>query len=327
MTPADPIYHLPTYRLDHVEEFEPTIGAEQIYWMPIGDGMTLQFLVNIPQDSPREEVRVGLHSAKSKKVGRGHYFTPLQKMRSAEAPFILFSDPTLTIRPAHRLAWFIGTPDVNPDHWMEAVIRKVLAATNRHYTVFDGSSSGGFVAMRLASRFANGIAIPRIPQTDILRYQFVNEIKNALSAGWQDVPYADLTSRFAHRFRVIDLYTDQRWNRGNLISYVHNVGDVEHTESMLTPMLTELGMEPDGFLGLNGRLTVSRPYGGMGHVAVPNEFWGPQTAYDVGRLLKSKPLPSNAPQEPMFVEPGDFRRSAEVEHLRAHHVASHTFKG
>lgn len=295
--------------------------------MPIGDGMTLQFLVNMAPGSTRQEVRVGLHSAKSRKIRRGHFFTPLQKMRSAGAPFVLFHDPTLTIRPQHPLAWFIGTPRINPDPIMESVIRVLMTATGRRYTVFDGSSSGGFVAMRLASRFSHSIAIPRIPQTDILRYQFVGEIRNALSAGWEDVPYEELIGRYANRFRVIDLYTDPRWNRGNLISYVHNVGDVEHTESMLTPMLAELGLSPDGFLGMDGRLTVSRPYGGMGHVAVPNEFWGPQTSYDVGRLIKAKPVGDLVAAEPMFVEPDSFVRSPEVEAIRAKNLAKHTYKG
>lgn len=328
MTPSDPSYHLPTYRVEDIGDFTPSADdPERIYWMSIGDGMTLQFLVNMAPGSDRQEIRVGLHSAKSRKIRPGHFFSPLQKMRSAGAPFVLFHDPTLTIRPRHLLAWFIGTPRVNPDPIMEAVVRTVMAVTGKHYTVFDGSSSGGFVAMRLASRFSHGIAIPRIPQTDVLRYQFVGEIKNALSAGWQDVPYEDLIGRYANRFRVIDLYTDPRWNRGNLISYVHNVGDVEHTESMLTPMLAELGLGPDGFLGLDGRLTVSRPYGGMGHVPVPIELWAPQTAHDVARLIKAKPIRLDTPAEAPFVEPEGFIRSPEVERLRAAQVARHTFRG
>lgn len=65
LTNDDPFYHVPVVELSGLDDFRPDRDLpEQIYTLDIGDGMTLAFLAKIPEDTARDEIRVGLHSAK-----------------------------------------------------------------------------------------------------------------------------------------------------------------------------------------------------------------------------------------------------------------------
>lgn len=323
ITNDDPFYHVPVIQLSGLDDFTPDRGdPEQIYTLEIGDGMTLSFLANIPANTAKDEIRVGLHSAKGNQISDGHYFAPLDIVRRSGAAYVLFADPTLTLRPTNRLSWFVGTPGVNPDEWMEAVIRKLMDSSGARYVIFDGSSSGGFVAMRLSTRFGNSVAIPRIPQTDVFRYQFQNQVMDTLDAAWKGMSYGDIMEGYAHRFRLIDLYTDPAWSRGNLISYIHNAGDTIHTTDHLNPLLAELGAGTDAYLAMDDRLAVSRPFVGMGHIGIPAPYWALDAEIAFNRLKAMKPLDTYEPEK-MFVEPDGFNRDAATETVRNAAVAHH----
>lgn len=321
----DPFYKVPIFQLESLDEFQPTdIDEERIYHLPIGDGMTLSFLTK-PVPSEGGAVRVGLPSAKMASTPDSHFFQPVNILRNSKAAYVAFADPTLTLNPSNRLSWFVGTPDVDPDDWMEAVIRKVVAVSGASYVLTEGSSAGGFVSLRLATRFANAIAVPRIAQTDLFRYSLTRPLVETLNTAWTGYSYNDIMTEFPHRFRVADLYTDSAWSRGNLVYYVHNAGDVEHTLNHLSPFLDELGVGPEAVKALSGRVVISRPYAGDGHVGVPSHYWPGDDALALSILKAARPLDSEAPQdEPSFVKPAEVPNAKTDSAARARTLSWHT---
>ncbi|WP_162943618.1 hypothetical protein [Arthrobacter celericrescens] len=320
----DEFYGVPVVHLESIDGFKPTTADdERIYTLAIGDGMTLSFLVN-SQKSVRGELRAGFHAAKGPSTPDGRYFAPVAISRNSRSPFVLFSDPTLTLAPANRLSWYLGTPAVDPDDWMEAIVRKVMAASGARYLVLEGSSAGGFVAMRMGARFANSVAVPRIPQTDVFRYSIRTPILETLRAAWPGLSYDEIMADFSHRFRIADRYTDPRWNRGNLISYVHNAGDTWHTVEHLEPFLAELGESSGAFLALDGRVSISRPYVGDGHIGIPSMCWPGDAEIALARLKSLRPLEGLPDgEEEMFAPPSGMERSELAGSARQDSVSKH----
>ncbi|WP_426298270.1 hypothetical protein [Arthrobacter sp. R-11] len=326
MEERDEFYGVPVVPLDSIDDFNPTTADdERIYTLAIGDGMTLSFLVNC-QKSLRSEMRAGFHAAKGPSTPDGRYFAPVAISRNSRSPFVLFADPTLTLAPANRLSWYLGTPAVDPDDWMEAIIRKVMAASGARYLVLEGSSAGGFVAMRMGARFRNSVAVPRIPQTDVFRYSIRTPILETLRAAWPGMSYEEIMADFSHRFRIADRYTDPRWNRGNLISYVHNAGDTWHTVEHLEPFLAELGESSGAFVALDGRVTISRPYVGDGHIGIPSMCWPGDAEIALARLKSLRPVETESPEEEveeMFTPPSGMNRSDLAGKARQDSVSKH----
>ncbi|TVU62359.1 hypothetical protein FQP90_11995 [Paenarthrobacter nitroguajacolicus] len=320
----DPFYKVPMFQLESLAEFQPAANDEErIYHVSIGDGMTLSFLTR-PVPSEGGAVRVGLHSAKMASTPDDHFFQPVNVLRNSKAAYVAFADPTLTLNPSNRLSWFVGTPRVDPDDWMEAVIRKVLAASAADYVLAEGSSAGGFVSLRLATRFANAIAVPRIAQTDLFRYSLTRPLVETLNTAWSGYSYNDIMAEFPQRFRVADLYTDTAWNRGNLVYYVHNAGDAEHTLNHLSPFLDELGVGSESVKALFNRVVVSRPYTGDGHVGIPSHYWPGDDALALSILKTAKPLGAARPEEQAFVKPETTPNTMIDSAARARTVSWHT---
>ena len=320
----DPFYKVPIIQLDSLAEFQPAAtDPERIYHLPIGDGMTLTFLTK-PVPTEVGAVKVGLHSAKMASSPDGYFFQPVTVLRNSRFPYVAFADPTLTINPANRLSWFVGTPAVDPDDWMEAVTRKVMAASGARYVLVEGSSAGGFVSLRLATRFANAIAVPRIAQTDLFRYSITRPVKETLNTAWSGYSYSDVMAEFPHRFRVADLYTDPAWNRGNLVYYVHNAGDVEHTTNHLSPFLDELGEGPHAIKALDGRVVISRPYAGDGHVGIPSMSWPVDDEMALITLKAARPLDDIGQEEQAFIKPAGIPNAKIDSAARARTISWHT---
>ncbi len=318
---VDGFYKVPVIALTSLGDFQPTVtDPERIYTVPIGDGMILAFLVN-PRRAPAGDLRVGFHAAKGAGQTKGYRFAPLSICRASGSPFVLFADPTLTLAPYNVLSWYVGTADVDPDDAMETIIRRLMVASAAPYVLFEGSSGGGFVSMRLSARFSNSVAVPRIPQTDIFRYAATAPITQTLKTAWNGLTHAEILENYAHRFRIADLYTDPGWNRGNLITYVHNTGDVRHTQDHLTPFLQELGLRSTAYAAMNYRIIIQRIYVGKGHIGIPSDFWPAEANLALARLKKLKP--DAEADEPMFVKPLEFSRKPETEEKRAEFIALH----
>lgn len=206
----------------------------------IGDGMELGFMAGM-SSSGSDVLRVGFHAAKSPRYPRSHMFSPVNIARESGDSYILFSDPTLTLSDTTVLSWYLGTPDVNPDDAMEFFVRRMMQATGAKYLVVEGSSAGGFTAMRFGSRFKFSVAVPKIPQTDLFRYREGPIANTMRAAGWTSLGYERVMAEHSQRFRIADIYNDRNWNRGNLVQYVQNTGDSEHLRDHLIPLLAESG--------------------------------------------------------------------------------------
>lgn len=314
-------HQLPIHHLESIEEFEPHEGdGTRIYQIAIGDGMLLGFVVNA-MPAQDQVLRVTAHGAKGGQ--KGFLFNRFTSTARSKQPFVIFADPTLTLDEGNLLAWYLGTANVNPDDWMEPIIRKMLAVTGAVFPVFAGSSGGGFVSMRLASRFGRSIAVPLSAQTDIFRYYDKRWALRTLNTGFTGMRSRGVVDAFPGRGRIIDLYTDPRWNRGNLIHYVQNAGDRDHVENQLNVFLAELGELEETFLGMNNRLSISRPYIGPGHIATPLPIWEGEEALAIARLKQAFDGQDLSIPESPFQAPADWKAPQEVLDLRQSSIAQY----
>lgn len=317
-----PIYGLNIETLAHLDYFEPSFGVlERIYTVPIGDGMELAFLIGLPKETSDSSVlRVGFHAAKGRRDERNHMFTPLGMARESGDAYVLFSDPTLTISTRTILTWYLGTPDVNPDDAMEIVVRRILTQFNLKYLLVEGSSGGGFAAMRFAARFKNAIAVPKIPQTDLFRYKEPWLAEALRESKWNGYSYDQIMELFPQRFRIADVCNNEGWNRKNLVHYVQNVGDTVHVEDQLNPFLYELGAKPFSFSARRGQISISRPFTGGGHIAVPKAHWIAENQFALARLKRLRPKPL---KEDYWAQPTSNVVDPAAQERRASNIALH----
>lgn len=310
-----PHHQLPIHSLDSLEEFEPSADdGPRIYQLSIGDGMLLGFAVN-PIPSQDQVLQITMHGAKGGQ--KGFVFNRFSSSLQRRKAFLIFADPTLTLDENNLLAWYVGTPTSNPDDWMEPIVRKVLAVTGAVFPVFSGSSGGGFVSMRLATRFSRSIAVPLSGQTDIFRYYDKRWAAKTMNVAFGGLHGKEMIDQFIGRGRIIDLYTDPRWNRGNLIHYVQNVGDRDHVDKQLNVFLEELGEPVVSYLAMDDRLSISRPFIGHNHIATPMPVWEGEEAIATARLKqKFAGLDVSTPEEP-FRCPNDWMVPDWVMDLRS----------
>lgn len=296
-------YSLPVQELDSVEEFDPS-GEEEprIFLAPLGDSLFLPFLFDPGRpavERAQDHLRVGLHGAKTGKENGTFMFTPLALSRAAKAPFVLFDDPTLYLGKGVRLAWYAGTPDINPDRAMISVINSIREHFSIRYVIVQGSSGGGFAAMRLATQLDWSVATAMSPQTDIFRYRLQRFSHDVLELGWGGIAPEDAVRTMGSRFRTADAVSDGI-ESGNqfLIRYVQNTGDLHHVYDHLAPLTRELGYRV-GETNLRAhRISVTLSYFGDGHVNAPREFWTAESEVGLEQLRtldrESRPTPSQA---------------------------------
>lgn len=295
-------YGVPVYKLLNVVDFDPKVGDEpRIYDIPIGKAMRLRAFVN-PRPAEDKVVRVGFHGAVPTKIPTGDsFFEPGAIYASRQDPYILFADPTLTLNRELRLSWYLGAAWVDPDDFMEKMTRKLMSATGAAYMLAGGGSGGGFAAARFATRFRNGVACAKIPHTDLFRRP-PGALGPTLAQEWKWDKGRVLRTA-PTRFRLADIYGDPRWNRGNLLHIVQHAGDSVHMEDHLKPFLRELGAPDDAHKLLDGRITISRPYVGDGHVPVPASLWQAEDDIALARLKAARPQALDEPIEDLFVKP------------------------
>ncbi|PQZ96535.1 hypothetical protein CQ017_17540 [Arthrobacter sp. MYb224] len=316
-----PLYKSKEIHLGSHDSFEPTLGDdEQIFTMDIGDGMELGFMVGMAS-TETDVLRVGFHAAKSPRYPRSHMFSPVNMARESGDSYILFSDPTLTLSDTTTLSWYLGTPDINPDDWMEYFVRRMMQVTGAKYLIIEGSSAGGFTAMRFGARFKFSVAVPKIPQTDLFRYREGPIANTMRAAGWTGLGYDGVMAECPQRFRIADIYNDPNWNRGNVVQYVQNTGDGEHMREHLTPFLAESGAKNEHvFSAFKGQFAISRPFTGSGHVAVPADYWIAEGKFGLSRVRKMRARPVN---EESWVNPEGFTVPAKVQEARNANISAH----
>ncbi|WP_188538568.1 hypothetical protein [Kocuria dechangensis] len=304
-------------QLEHLDDFRPMPeDPEQRYVVGIGDGMALAFVAR-PCPSKNRVLRVGFSGTESASVSHRLSLAERDGLGKLGQPYILFADPTPGRSPDSRTSWYLGTPDVDPDDAMELITRRVMAASGSPYLLAEGSSANGFVALRFSSRFHNAVAVPESPQTDLLRGPF-RVWEEMFSAGWTGWSPTRVVAECSHRFRVMDRYTDSRWNRGNLVHYVHNAGDGEHVLEHLTPLLEEFGASPGAIRALGGRFRFSTPYIGEGPATLPHASRSAEHDLAIAWLKRQRPV---AAQEGVFTAPEGRSQDRGSPAARARHLA------
>lgn len=277
-----PFYNVEVIKLNSLDDFAPTLEhPDRIYLLNIGDGMELGFYVGT-RDS--RILRVGFHAAKGANAPSEHVYAPVTLSKNSGDSFLLFADPTLSIIPKSKLSWYLGTPTTNPDDWMEKITKILLKCLNTEYILVEGSSGGGFTAMRFSSRFSRCIAVPKIPQTDLFKYNPV-PLKFTLEQAWSGKKYQEIIEEYPHRFRIADIYASDNNNSGNFIHIIQNIGDRSHVIDHLNPLILELGENLESFSLLKGRFALSRPYIGAGHIPIPTEYWEADAKIAINRLI------------------------------------------
>jgi hypothetical protein len=279
-----PFYRCPV-RSDSLDTFTPE-HSEVIHLFEIGAGMALGAMVCA---RPSDMLRVGFHAAKTSSSDPSHMFSPVTLNRDSDHAYVMFSDPTLTLAPQKlALSWWLGTPEIDPDDWMENIVRRVADACGATWLLIEGSSGGGFTALRFAARFHYAVAVPKVPQTDLFRYQ-PGPLDATLEIAWPGWDRDRAQAEAERRFRIAPLYNDPV--HGPLVHYVQNAGDTVHIRDHLHPFLTELGSEPHVFSALNGRISISRPFVGTGHLPIPRAYWAAENAFALARLQRLRPAP------------------------------------
>ncbi|WP_431711849.1 hypothetical protein [Glutamicibacter uratoxydans] len=319
--PSHPFYKVPIQKLSSFESFQPVEGdREQIYTLNIGDNMELGTYVGFSKTGS-DVLRIAFHAAKTSKEARGHKFSPLGMSRNSGDSFILFSDPTLTISDRSLLAWYLGTPDVNPDDWMELLVRRMMQACKAKFLIVEGSSGGGYTSLRFASRFNNAVAVPKMPQTDLFRYM-PGPLSIALrDAGWGNWTYERILEECPERFRIADVYNDPAWHRNNLVQYVQNMGDTSHVDGQLRPFMREVGASHESaFSVLRGQFAISRPFTGGGHVNMPPEYWHAENSFAMNRLRSAR---ANVTPEDRWQRPANRVIPEHLKAVRAENLAQH----
>jgi len=319
---SHPLYKIPVRSLDSLDSFQPSIGdPEGIYTVDIGDGMELGFVAGHHHPDRKSDVlRVGFHAAKARRDERVHMFTPLAMARESNDSYILFSDPTLTLSKKTILTWYIGTPDINPDDAMEQLVRRMLQVTGAKYLLIEGSSAGGFASMRFAARFHNAVAVPKMPQTDLFRYRTPWLSEALRESGWSSQNYESVMSTYPQRFRIADIYNNREWHRNNIIHYVQNTGDTSHVEDQLKPFLYEVGAQQESFSARRGQFSISRPFTGAGHVAMPRAYWVAENQFALNRLRRMRPEPT---QESMWQKPTRHVVDPSLTSKRSENISLH----
>ncbi|WP_146009001.1 hypothetical protein [Zhihengliuella halotolerans] len=291
-------YKLTEYMIDDVADVRID-DAAAIYHLAIGDGMILSFVLRAGGEQ-HDVLRVALHGARTAKV-KLPYFLRVSSSLQGSYPFIAFSDPTLGLDEGNLLSWYLGTPGVDVDDWMERVVRYIASATGASGVVFEGSSGGGYTSLRLSARFAASVALCFSPQTDTFRYLggvFVERVVRNLFLG---CPEWELKARYPGRFSVTDLYGGHR-HRGNLVTYAQNDGDAEHLRDHLAPFLEAIGYDHASGESNLENFRLVREHIAEGHGPHPLERWNElfedSVAWLRRHIARTSPLPPGA--EPMY---------------------------
>lgn len=313
-------YEFPVYSAPDIENFVPLEG-DAIYKFLDTDGLVLYaFVHNVP--ASRDLLSVIFPGARNPRV-TWPYFQRITSSLQSDDPFIAFTDPTMSLDSTLKLCWFAGTARNNPDRAMEKIVRIVMASVSAHLVSFEGSSGGGFAAMRIATRFQQSIAIAFSPQTDALRYLGGKEARKMMAAAMPDTSLLSAADYHWGRFRLADLYRTKNGNRGNLVNYVQNTGDYMHIYDHLNPFLLEIGLDTSATAGLDNRLIIDRLYYGKSHVAPPLPLWQSKVEDGKQRLIGhfSHPRVVEGPAD--WVDPPRERLALDEDRTRSFHMRTY----
>lgn len=153
------------------------------------------------------------------------------------------SDPMLHMDPDIGLAWYAGTPDLDPLDVVAARLRTllpVLGLAEADVTAY-GSSGGGFAALRLLTKIPAASAISINPQTDITKFKWSSPDRYARVCLQKDDRHAARDS-FPDRMDLLRHVDSLKRSR---IVVVQNRLDTHHYLAHYKPFCTAMGEDAD----------------------------------------------------------------------------------
>lgn len=216
---------------------------------------------------------------------------------------VCMADPTLTLDPALRLGWYVGSADDDVTEGLACIIERLADTLGiRLENVYTyGSSGGGFAALQVAARLGRGVTAVAInAQTQVLDYSVRRSVDQFLAASFGGLSAAEARQRFATRLSALEAWR-QPQAAGARCLLVQNLDDPHHHERHFKPFCQQFGIEPDG-QSPDGRMGSMLYRHDDGHAAEPR----PMLGAILERAFRLKPAGST-PVEPVCEVEGDLR--------------------
>ncbi len=188
---------------------------------------------------------------------------------------VCIADPTLTLDPALRLGWYVGSADDDVTEGLARIVEKLadLLGIRLENVYTYGSSGGGFAALQLAARLGRGVTAVAInAQTQVLDYSVRRSVEQFLAASLGGMPAAQARQRFATRLSALEAW-QQPAAAGARCLLVQNLDDPHHHERHFKPFCQRFGIEPDG-QSADGRMGSMLYRHDDGHAAEPRPMLG-----------------------------------------------------
>lgn len=289
MSEHSAIYHAPFIDIDSIDDYVPSLRRE-IIRVPIADGMLFQFLQNL-SGGDKDVLMSTFHGARDPSRVKLPYFIRSTSLQKSNRPHILFSDPTMSINGHDlRLCWYSGTERVDLADLVNLVVGRATEFAKSRAVQFEGSSGGGFMALRMAhlAPFRSG-ALAISPQINAFDYENSRFADRTIAAAYPDAELDQIKLKKSDRFNLTQLLSRRtETNSPPFIRYVQNEADQEHVKLQLRPFLDAKGIsyEPRYRRFHKQRTDVLIQRHGDGHIAPPAGVWDAQSDILRARILR-----------------------------------------
>lgn len=219
-----------------------------VHTVPLPGGLALDFFAKL---RPNDELIVTLPGAASRKKPRHPLFWRVSTFRRPEPAFMAFADPTIGADPTRKmlLAWFLGTPDLDPAPLILQAIRRAQGKTGAKHVVFVGGSGGGLPALRLSSMLPGSMAYIHEGATNVAR-SIPASVARYFETAWPGWDQEQLIRAFPDRFDMVRHY--QRSQPQNFVYHAQSVEDTRFKENHYLPFKDAHGVEGDSGVTRNG---------------------------------------------------------------------------
>lgn len=200
-------------------------------------GLTLPTLVRRGDGS---RLTVLFHGALNRATTALPRFERVRTHAALGDSILAVGDPTLDLDRELRLAWYLGTQDLDLPVAIAALVRAAARDLGTESVALAGGSGGGFAALHVASLLDDlgDVGVFAVnPQTDLAAY-FPRFVEPAVRAAFRGAPPPSARTSVLGRMR-------ERAPRFRLY-YVQNTGDRIHLERHRDPFLRGVAAEVPG---------------------------------------------------------------------------------
>lgn len=202
-------------------------------------------------------------------------FSGLNLAKFINSSLAAISDPSLHLDDDLRLAWYLGTTELDLAPACADIVKRLAAASGAENIILFGGSGGGFAALNIGQMIPNSLSIASNPQTDIGRFYKASVDKFAetcfSSADFERIDPALKESR--------RMYLPEVYSRGfdNYLVYLQNLSD-PHLQIHAVPFFEAIDdkefrstmvSDRPGIYSVSNRAILCIGDWGRGHVVAP----------------------------------------------------------